>query len=148
MDTLPLHLLIIAASALALALVGACGWFVWQRRRARLATLPYLELESLGKRFYLAREMQTLGRARDCHIRISANIPNADTVSYHHARILVRNGRWLVLDGASDALPSLNGITVNGKRTLANYLEPGDVITFGMLKFRFHLPPPSQGATR
>lgn len=148
MDTIPLDLLIVAASALALALVGAWGWFVWQRRRARQAMLPYLELEPFGKRFYLARELQTLGRARDCHIRIGVNIPNADTVSYHHARLLQRNGRWLVLDGASDALPSLNGITVNGKRTPANYLEDGDVITVGALKFRFHLPPSSQGVTR
>ncbi|MCX7840254.1 MAG: FHA domain-containing protein [Anaerolineae bacterium] len=145
MDTFTL--ILIAASALALALVGASGWFVWQRRRAHRATLPYLELEPSGKRFYLAREIQTLGRARDCHIRIPTNIPNADTVSYHHARLVQRNGRWVVLDGTSDTMPSLNGVLVNGKRTPANYLEDGDVITFGALKFRFHLPS-SSGAKR
>jgi pSer/pThr/pTyr-binding forkhead associated (FHA) protein len=147
MDTIPLNLIIVAVSALVLALIGASGWLVWQRRRAHRATLPYLELEPSGKRFYLARESQTLGRARDCQLRIRANIPNADTVSYHHARLLKRNGRWVVLDGASNGMPSLNGVRVNGKQTIANYLEDGDVVTFGALRFRFHLKP-SQGAGR
>lgn len=145
MDTFTL---ILIASALTLVLVGASGWLVWQRRRAHWATLPYLELEPIGKRFYLTRETQTLGRARDCHIRIPTNIPNADTISYHHARLVQRNGRWIVFDGTSDTMPSLNGVMVNGKRTPANYLEDGDVITFGALKFRFHLPSSSQGVQR
>lgn len=146
MDTFPVNLILVAVSALVLVVVGTSGWFVWQRRRAHLTTLPYLELQPSGKRFYLTREIHVLGRARDCHLRIGTNIPDADTVSYHHARILKRNGRWIVLDGASNGLVSLNGIRVNGKRTIANYLEDGDVITFGALKFRFHLPTPSQGA--
>lgn len=148
MDTFPVNFIIVAVSALVLVFIGASGWLVWQRRRAHLTTLPYLELQPSGKRFYLARASHILGRARDCHIRISANIPDADTVSYHHARILKRNERWVVLDGTSNGMASLNGITVNGKRTLANYLEDGDVITFGALKFRFHLPASSQGAKR
>lgn len=148
MDTFPLNLILAAVSVLVLVFIGVIGWLVWQRRRARLATLPYLELEPLGTRFYLTRENQTLGRAHDCHIRISTKIPDADTVSSHHARLVQRHGRWVVLDGAGDATPALNGVTVNGKRTLANYLEDGDVLTFGALKFRFHLPTPLPGATR
>ncbi len=143
MELFTIVLLLLGASIL--VALGMGGWFAWQRRRARLATLPHLQVEPIGKKFYLTRSLQTLGRASDCHIRIHASLPGADTVSPHHARVLQRHGRWVVLDGTRDGMLSLNGITVNGKRTLANYLEDGDVITFGALRCRFHLP---SGATR
>jgi len=149
MEQFSIYPMLLFIGALVLGVcVGMGVWFMWQRRRARLATLPYLELEPGGKRFYLTRPVQTLGRASDCHIKIRANLPNADTVSEYHARLLQRNGRWVVLDGTRNGTPSLNGITVNGKRTLANYLEDGDVLTCGALRFRFHLPTSSQGASQ
>ncbi|MCI0475604.1 MAG: FHA domain-containing protein [Anaerolineales bacterium] len=122
------------------ALLGVIVWLNFWRKTARLDTLPYLELETTGKKFYLARDTQILGRASDCQLKIAQNLPGADTVSYHHARLLTRNARWVVLDGASDEMPSLNGVIVNGKHTLENYLNEGDVITFGEMRFRFHFP--------
>jgi pSer/pThr/pTyr-binding forkhead associated (FHA) protein len=82
-----------------------------------------------------------LGRASDCDLKIASSLPEADTVSPHHARIIKRDARWIVVDGLTDDQPSLNGIYVNGKRTLENYLDEDDELAFGALQFRFHVPP-------
>ncbi len=136
----------ISTPILLATLLSVIAWLWFHRQTARRDTLPYLEFETTGKKFYLARDSQTLGRASNCHLRIAQNLSGADTVSYHHARLLKRDVRWVVLDGASDEMLSLNGITVNGKRALENYLNEGDAITFGEMKFRFHIPSPSSTA--
>ena len=137
-----------------LAMAGAAGCLVilialivlvillWLRRKQGTppAAAPYLELESGGLRLYLTRDTLTLGRGSECDLRIAENLPGADTVSHRHARLEKRETRWVVTDGVSDDRPSTNGISVNGKRTLENYLYEGDGITFGEMKFRFHLP--------
>jgi hypothetical protein len=149
-----------------LTIAGAAGCLVvlialvilfilsWRRRKRGAPPLatPYLELESTGLRIYLKRDALTLGRASDCDLRIAENLPGADTVSHQHARFVKRDARWVVVDGIADDQPSTNGIYVNGKRTLENYLDEGDEIAFGELKFRFHIPttglPVSQGDAR
>ncbi|MBM3128798.1 MAG: FHA domain-containing protein [Chloroflexi bacterium] len=139
----------ISAPILLATLLVAVTWLWFNRQAARRELLPCLELDATGKKFYLARDLQMLGRAADCHLKIAQNLPGADTLSLRHARVYKRGARWVVADGERDELPSLNGITVNGKRTLENYLNAGDVITFGEMKFRFHLsgsPPPNGGA--
>jgi hypothetical protein len=136
----------ISAPILLATMLIVIAWLWFNRQTARRDTLPYLELDPSGKKFYLARDAQTLGRASDCHLKIAANLPGADTVSYHHARVLKRDPRWVVLDGISDEMPSLNGVSVNGKRTIENYLNEGDVITFGEMKFRLRIPTPSSTA--
>jgi hypothetical protein len=138
----------IGAPILLGTLLVALAWLWYNRQLARRDISPYLEFEKTGKKFYLTRDAQTLGRASDCQIKIAANLPGADTVSYHHARLLKRDARWVVLDGGNDEMPSLNGVLVNGKRTIENYLNEGDVITFGEIKFRMHIPaPPSTAQT-
>lgn len=124
------------------ALVLLVAWLWWRRRAAQRASAPYLEHLASGKKFYLTRATQTLGRANDCALKIAKHLAGADTVSLRHARLFQRGARWVVADGERDELPSLNGITVNGKRTLENYLDDGAVITFGEMQFRFHLAPP------
>lgn len=123
--------------------------WLWRQRVAQQAASPYLEHLATGKKFYLTRETQTLGRASDCQIKIGKQLAGADTLSLRHARLFQRGARWMVADGERDELPSLNGIAVNDKRTLENYLDDGDVITFGEMQFRFHLPAPrASGAAR
>jgi hypothetical protein len=115
---------------------------VWLRRQRGTPSTyaPYLELESTGLRLYLKRDRLTLGRGFNCDLRIRKNLPGADTVSHHHARLVKRDARWTVIDGIADDRPSANGIYVNGKRTLENYLYEDDEVAFGELKFRFHIP--------
>ncbi len=115
---------------------------VWLRRQRSTppTSAPYLEFEGTGLRLYLKRDRLTLGRGSDCDLRITKNLPGADTVSHHHARLVNRDARWTVVDGVADDQPAANGIYVNGKRTLENYLFEGDEIAFGELKFRFHIP--------
>jgi hypothetical protein len=130
---------ILVVPLVVVALAGVLVWW-WLGRAAPREARPYLELEATGKKFYLRHATQILGRAADCQLRVAANLPGADTVSLRHARVYARGARWVVADGEHDDLRSLNGITVNGKPTLENYLHDGDVMTFGEMKFRFHLP--------
>ena len=116
-------------------------WLRGKRTAPPLALVaPFLELESTGLRLYLKRDALTLGRASDCDLRIAENLPGADTVSHQHARFVKRDARWVAVDGVADDQPSTNGVYVNGKRTLENYLSEGDEVAFGELKSRFHLP--------
>jgi pSer/pThr/pTyr-binding forkhead associated (FHA) protein len=83
----------------------------------------------------------TLGRAPDCDLRIPEDAQGADTVSRYHARFEKRGERWAVIDGVEEGKLSTNGIYVNGKRTLENYLTDNDEIACGEVKFRFHAQP-------
>jgi hypothetical protein len=138
-------LVIIGAIGCPVVLVGllvSLFLLFWQRRQRGVPPSPmsYLELEGTGLQLYLKRDRVTLGRDFDCDLRITKNLPGADTVSRRHARFSKRDARWVVVDGVTDDHPSTNGIYVNGKRTLENYLSEGDEIAFGELKLRFHVP--------
>ena len=53
-----------------------------------------------------------------------------DTVSRHHARLELRDGRWFLLD-----LESSNGTTVNGRRVHEAEVRAGDRIELGAARF-------------
>jgi pSer/pThr/pTyr-binding forkhead associated (FHA) protein len=72
----------------------------------------------------LAAEL-TLGRAPDC-----ALVGCDDTVSRHHARLELRDGRWFLVD-----LDSSNGTLVNGRRVRDAEVRAGDEIRLGAAGF-------------
>ena len=67
----------------------------------------------------------TLGRAPDCALVFSD-----DTVSRHHARLELRDGRWFLVD-----LDSSNGTLVNGRRVRDSEVRAGDEIRLGAAGF-------------
>jgi len=74
--------------------------------------------------------------------RIPANdlCVDADSVSRHHALVLVTDSATVVED-----LNSTNGVFVNDVRVSRHELREGDVLTFGRVSFRYVIKPePSQ----
>jgi FHA domain-containing protein len=83
-------------------------------RQAREATL--LALDWSG-----AHDELLVGRNPECDVRL------ADlSVSRRHARLVFRDGAWIVQD-----LASTNGTAVNGKTIGRCRLQPGDELAFG-----------------
>jgi FHA domain-containing protein len=103
--------LISAARALRESLEGIIG-----RRRCARAPLV-LALDWSG-----ARDDLLIGRAPSCDIALSDQ-----TVSRRHARLLFRDGAWIVND-----LGSKNGVTVNGTTVGRCQLCPGDRLGLGL----------------
>lgn len=62
-----------------------------------------------------------LGRSRECHV-----VLGHETVSRRHARLIFRDGNWVIRD-----LGSTNGTTVNGVTVGRCRLCPGDRVTLG-----------------
>jgi pSer/pThr/pTyr-binding forkhead associated (FHA) protein len=85
--------------------------------------------------FKLDKPALTVGRAPDNDIVIPDSIPNADTVSKHHARLRRDQEDYIVRD-----LGSKNGLTVNGRQTVENLLQDGDQLGFGTAEAIFHRP--------
>jgi pSer/pThr/pTyr-binding forkhead associated (FHA) protein len=85
--------------------------------------------------FKLDKPAVTVGREPDNDIVVFASIPNADTVSKHHARLRRDQDDYIVRD-----LGSKNGLTVNGRQTLENLLQDGDHLGFGTAEAIFHRP--------
>jgi pSer/pThr/pTyr-binding forkhead associated (FHA) protein len=67
-----------------------------------------------------------LGRHRACDVVFSDR-----TVSRHHARLVYRDGSWVLQD-----LESTNGTTVNGVRVGRCALRPGDRLALGDQQLR------------
>ena len=67
----------------------------------------------------------TLGRSPDCALVFAD-----DTVSRHHARLELRDGRWFLVD-----LDSSNGTLVNGRRVRDSEVRAGDEIQLGAAGF-------------
>jgi hypothetical protein len=67
-----------------------------------------------------------IGRSRGCDILLDGM-----QVSRLHARLIRRDGAWVVQD-----LCSKNGTTLNGRRVLRSRLAPGDRIAFAGQRFR------------
>jgi hypothetical protein len=67
----------------------------------------------------------TLGRSSDCEL-----VFGDDTVSRHHARLELRDGRWFLVD-----LDSSNGTLVNGRRVHDVEVRAGDRIRLGAAGF-------------
>jgi len=68
-----------------------------------------------------------IGRSKSCHV-----ILHDTKVSKQHARIVVRDGEWIVED-----LGSRNGIHVNGERYESHPLETGTELRIGKTVMRF-----------
>lgn len=85
-------------------------------RQARHAEPAVLALDWAG-----TTETLLLGRAVDCEV-----VLDDLTVSRRHARLLFRDGAWVLND-----LGSTNGTTVNGTRVTRCQLRPGDQLAFG-----------------
>jgi Protein of unknown function (DUF3662)/FHA domain len=83
-----------------------------------------------GKRHELAKREVTLGRSRECDIRIDD--PN---VSRRHAEIRQEDGAYWIVD-----LGSTNGIEVNGKRVERARLTDADRIVIGRTDVSFESP--------
>jgi S-DNA-T family DNA segregation ATPase FtsK/SpoIIIE len=69
-----------------------------------------------------AQDALLIGRASACDIALSDQ-----TVSRRHARLVFRDGAWIVND-----LESKNGVTVNGTKVGRCQLRPGDRLGLGL----------------
>jgi hypothetical protein len=87
-----------------------------ERGPARARRYPLLALDWSGEPPQLL-----VGRHHTCDVVISDL-----TVSRHHARLVFREGRWILRD-----LDSKNGTTVNGLRVGRCELRPGDRVALG-----------------
>jgi ABC-type multidrug transport system fused ATPase/permease subunit/pSer/pThr/pTyr-binding forkhead associated (FHA) protein len=78
----------------------------------------------------LGKDMLTLGRQKDNDIQISSPL-----VSSHHAMLVLREGRWVIVDRHSR-----NGLTLQGTRVDNYRLNNGDCIYLApQVKLRFEL---------
>src|SRR5688572_9572543 len=65
-----------------------------------------------------------VGRSAGCDLRFDGD--RYPQVSFHHAELVLEDGRWLVADAESDG-----GVYLNGRRVTREALRPGDRIAFG-----------------
>jgi pSer/pThr/pTyr-binding forkhead associated (FHA) protein len=84
-----------------------------------------------GKLYRIKRQGLTIGRAEDNDI-----ILEDETVSRHHARLLVEMGIGRPQVYIQD-LASVNGVLVNGERVVRRLLEDEDRIAIGETLFAF-----------
>jgi len=94
------------------------------------AYLVVMAGQNAGEMFRVS-EMMTIGRSRDCEVRIID-----DGVSRRHAQISVSDNKVWVED-----VGSTNGVFVNSQRITRHELQDGDRIEVGsttILKFTFH----------
>ena len=97
-----------------------------------------------GKEFYLMRTEVKFGRTDENDI-----VADHQSVSRAHARFVLDEGHWKVIDNKS-----ANGVRVNGDEYAVSSLKPGDVLELGHLKFRFcapgekFSPPPEKAGSR
>ncbi len=68
-----------------------------------------------------------LGRSTSCNVHL--DLPS---VSGHHARLFVRDGRWILKD-----LGSTNGTFINGKPVVEGELSHGEELMLGVVVLRF-----------
>jgi FHA domain len=71
-------------------------------------------------------QLLLVGRSGVCDVRL-----DDPSVSRLHARLIFRDGAWVVQD-----LRSRNGTVLNGSRVVRSQLRPGDRIAFAGQRFR------------
>ncbi|MFI4977271.1 MAG: FHA domain-containing protein [Solirubrobacterales bacterium] len=106
----------LASLASAAAAVRGGLWRLIGRDRSEVAPLV-LALDWSG-----AQDDLLIGRGSGCDIAL-----RNCTVSRRHARLIFRDGGWIIQD-----LESMNGITVNGVLAGRCRLQPGDRLGFGL----------------
>src|SRR5438874_2596369 len=109
--------------------------------RSQMPRLVGLAGPFRGKELYLMRTEVKFGRTDENDI-----VADHQSVSRAHARFVLDDGHWKVIDNKS-----ANGVRVNGDEYAVSSLKPGDVLELGHLKFRFcapgekFSPPPEKG---
>ena len=109
--------------------------------RSQMPRLVGLAGPFRGREFYLMRTEVKFGRTDENDI-----VADHQSVSRAHARFVLDEGQWKVIDNES-----ANGVRVNGDAYAISSLKPGDVVELGHLKFRFcgpgekFSPPPEKG---
>lgn len=109
-------------------------------QRAEMPRLVGLAGPFRGKEFYLMRTEVKFGRTDENDI-----VVDHQSVSRSHARFVLDQGQWKVIDNKS-----ANGVHVNGEEYAVSNLKPGDTVELGHLKFRFcgpgekFTPPPEK----
>jgi len=96
-----------------------------------LAWLIILDPPHRGKLYRIKSSGVTIGRAEDNDI-----VLEDETVSRHHARVLVESGIGRPQVYIQD-LASVNGVFVNGERVTRRLIEDEDRITIGETRFVF-----------
>lgn len=99
------------------------------------AALEFKDATGGVVRFALTTPSLTLGRSADNDVIVPDGVPEADTVSQHHAQFRRDQDDYIVRD-----LNSQNGLTVNGRHTNHNVLQDGDRIAFGAVEAVFRKP--------
>jgi pSer/pThr/pTyr-binding forkhead associated (FHA) protein len=94
------------------------------------AKLLCLTTQLAGQEFLIDQGETVIGRTKDNEIAI-----NHRSISRHHAKILVSNQRYCLMD-----LDSANGTLVNGEIYAKAELKRGDIIELGHIRLRF-VPP-------
>lgn len=102
---------------------------------APTAALEFKDAAGGSVSFALTSPALTLGRAPDNDVVVPDSVPDADTVSQHHAQFRRDQDDYIVRD-----LNSQNGLTVNGRHTNHNVLQDGDQLAFGAVQAVFHKP--------
>jgi pSer/pThr/pTyr-binding forkhead associated (FHA) protein len=109
--------------------------------RSQMPRLVGLAAPFRGREFYLMRTEVKFGRTDENDI-----VADHQSVSRAHARFVLDEGQWKVIDDNS-----ANGVRVNGDEYAISSVKPGDVVELGHLKFRFCGPgekfstPPEKG---
>ena len=80
-----------------------------------------------GQEFPLERTEVRVGRARENDI-----VVEHPSLSRQHARLVLEDDDWKIVDSSS-----ANGIRINGETYAMSALRPGDVIELGHVKLRF-----------
>ncbi len=84
--------------------------------------------QNLGKRYFLDKDEQLIGRSDSAHVRV-----DQESVSRKHARIVcMDDGCWRVMD-----LGSTNGTFVNDQPVAEAELRNGDMVRVGQTIFKF-----------
>lgn len=96
---------------------------------ARRAALICISGRSIGQMFLLSRDELVVGRAPECDVFL-----DDEGVSRHHAKVVRRGERWVIVDTGST-----NGTFHDGERIDVRALEDGDQVHLGagtILQFR------------
>ena len=95
-----------------------------------------IEGQAKGTSYPLNENEITIGRARECQIRL----PEAD-VSRQHLKVMRQGDSWMLVDAGSR-----NGVNVNGENSAQRLLKGGDRIRVGgTCVLRFESAPPISG---
>jgi hypothetical protein len=99
------------------------------------AMLEFQTTDGRILQFTLDQPALTLGRSSDNNLIVPDSVPEAETVSLHHAHFRRDQTDLIVRD-----LNSRNGLAVNGRQTNHNLLQDGDRLTFGAAEAIFRKP--------